>query len=92
MNTSIKTFFVFWILVIYLTFLIGCQNPKYNNNTEISAILGASEFLVGNNRVPFGLIKKNGETLTSPSKVELRLYSYVNFFVCFLYFVFSKLE
>lgn len=74
MNTSIKRCFVFWILVMYLPFLIGCQNPKYNNNTEVSAILGASEFLVGNNRVPFGLIKKDGETLTNLSKVELRLY------------------
>ena len=38
------------------------------------AILGASEFLVGNNRVPFGLVKNNGETLTNPSMVELMLY------------------
>ena len=74
MNTSIKRYLIFFVLITYGILLIGCQNPKYNNNTEISAILGASEFLVGNNRVPFGLVKNNGETLTNPSMVELMLY------------------
>lgn len=74
MNTLIERYLIFFVLITYGILLIGCQNPKYNNHTEVSAILGASEFLVGNNRVPFGLVKNNGETLTNPSMVELMLY------------------
>ena len=74
LNTSTKRYLIICGLVIYLMLLLGCYNPSGNNNIEVSAVLGASEFLVGNNRVPFGLIKKDGEQLTNPSKLELKLY------------------
>jgi hypothetical protein len=54
--------------------LIGCYNTSDSNDIEISAVVVASEFLVGNNRVPFRLIKKDGEPLTNPSRLELKLY------------------